>query len=214
MEFIEFILHAENHLREFITSYGLWIYGLLFLIIFCETGLVATPFLPGDSLLFTVGMLAAENLMDVHLLFWLLLTAGILGDTVNYWIGRKVGPKVFHYEKSRWFNPKHLHRAHAFYEKYGGRAIILSRFVPIVRTFAPFVAGIAVMNYRKFLIYNVVGALAWISLFLFGGYFLGNLPYIKGNFKAVIMLIIVVSILPIVYEWWKARRETKMGSSS
>lgn len=208
LELLDFILHAEAHLREFLANYGSWTYAILFLIIFCETGLVVTPFLPGDSLLFAVGALAAENFFDVHFTFLLLAIAAILGDTVNYWIGRWLGPKVFHYEKSRWFNPEHLARAHAFYEKHGGKAIILARFVPIVRTFAPFVAGVGTMHYAHFIFYNVIGALIWIGLFLYGGFLLGNLPGVKDNMKIIILLIIVVSILPIVYEWLKARRES------
>ena len=205
-EFIEFILHAENHLREFTANYGVWIYALLFLIIFCETGLVVTPFLPGDSLLFAIGALAAQQIMDVNLLWPLLITAGILGDSVNYAIGKWMGPKVFHYENSRFFRKDYLMRAHAFYEKYGGRAIVLARFVPIIRTFAPFVAGVGTMTYRKFFFYNVFGAIIWVSLFLGAGYFFGNLPFVKSNMKAIILAIIIVSVLPIVWEWWKARK--------
>jgi len=207
MEIIDFILHAEHHLREFSLRYHGWIYSLLFLIIFCETGLVVTPFLPGDSLLFAVGALAAENFMNIWVIYWLLVIAAVLGDTVNYWVGRWVGPKVFQYENSRWLNKKYLLRAHAFYEKYGGRAIILARFVPIVRTFAPFVAGIGTMNYPKFIAYNVIGGFVWITLFLLGGFFLGSLPIVKSNFKLLILLIIFVSVLPIIYEWWRARHE-------
>ena len=206
-EFIEFILHAENHLREFTANYGVWVYALLFLIIFCETGLVVTPFLPGDSLLFAIGALAAQGIMDIHLLWPLLIGAGILGDSVNYAIGKWMGPKVFHYENSRFFKKHHLMRAHAFYEKYGGRAIILARFAPIIRTFAPFVAGIGTMTYRKFFFYNVVGAIAWVGLFLGAGYFFGNLPFVKSNMKMIILAIIIISVLPIVWEWWKARKD-------
>jgi membrane-associated protein len=210
MELISFIIHAEHHLRHFISVYGVWVYALLFFIVFCETGFIVTPFLPGDSLLFSIGVLAAEGLIDLKLIFILLLVAAILGDSVNYWIGYKVGPRVFKWEKSRWFNPQHLNRAHVFYERHGGNAIVLSRFVPIIRTFAPFVAGIAVMKYRLFLFYNVVGALAWIAIFLLGGYFLGQMPFIKGNLKIVILIIIVVSILPIIVEWWKANWKSRI----
>jgi len=207
MEFLDFLLHAEKYLKVFLETYGYWIYMLLFVIVFCETGLVVTPFLPGDSLLFTAGALAAQGFVDVHILFWILFAAAVLGDTVNYWIGWWLGPKVFHYQNNRWLNKEYLERAHAFYEKYGGKAIILARFVPIVRTFAPFVAGIGTMNYPKFILFNIVGGLAWVLLFLFGGYFLGNLPQVKNNLTLLVIIIIVVSVLPIVYEWVKARRK-------
>jgi membrane-associated protein len=208
MELIHFVLHFEEHLRTFIADYGTWIYVLLFLIIFCETGLVVMPFLPGDSLLFAVGALAAQGLMDPFLLYFLLITAAILGDSVNYSIGAWFGPQVFHQENSRWFNRKHLDRTHAFYEKYGSKAIVLARFVPIVRTFAPFVAGIGRMTYTRFFFYNVIGGFVWITLFLWAGYLLGNIPFVKQNFKYLILLIIVVSILPIVWEWWQAKKHS------
>lgn len=207
MELIQFILHFEQHLREFVLHYHAWIYALLFLIIFAETGLVVTPFLPGDSLLFAVGALAAEQLLDPVLAFGLLAIAAIAGDTVNYWVGRFFGPRIFHSENSRWLNRKHLQRTHVFYEKYGGKAIILARFVPIIRTFAPFVAGIGTMNYGRFILFNVVGGITWIGFFIFGGYYLGNLPVIKDNFKIMLILIILLSVMPIVYEWWRSRRE-------
>jgi len=209
MEIIDFILHIEDHLRAFVLQYHLWIYGLLFLIIFAETGFVVTPFLPGDSLLFTVGVLGAEKLLDQHLAFLLLGIAAIGGDTVNYSIGRFLGPKVFHSESSPWLNRKYLDRAHGFYEKYGAKAIILARFVPIVRTFAPFVAGIGTMQYGRFLLYNAVGGTIWVALFIYSGYFFGNLPLVKQNIKLVIIGIIVISVLPILFEWWKARREAR-----
>jgi len=208
-EFIDFILHAENHLKVFIEHYGTLVYALLFLIVFCETGLVVTPFLPGDSLLFAVGALAAQGWMKWEIVTPLLLTAGILGDAVNYHIGKWIGPRVFHFESGLFFNKSHLMRAHAFYEKYGGRAIILARFVPIVRTFAPFVAGVGTMSYRQFLLYNVTGAVLWVGLFIGGGYFFGNLPFVQKNMKMVILGIIIVSVLPIVWEMWKAWREKK-----
>ncbi len=210
-DFIDFFLHAERHLEWFIQNYGIWIYALLFAIIFCETGLIVTPFLPGDSLLFAVGALAGREMLDVKIIAPLLLVAGILGDTLNYSIGKWMGPKVFHYESSRFFNKSHLMKAHAFYEKYGGRAIILARFVPIVRTFAPFVAGVGEMNYLKFVIYNITGALLWVGLFLGAGYYFGGLPVVQKNMKVVILGIIVVSVLPIVWEvaksWLEKRRE-------
>jgi membrane-associated protein len=210
-EFIDFFLHTERHLAEFIANYGVWVYALLFAIVFCETGLVVTPFLPGDSLLFAVGALASQGTMDLKILVVLLLVAAILGDTLNYAIGKWIGPRVFHFESSRFFNKAHLMKAHAFYEKYGGRAIILARFVPIVRTFAPFVAGVGAMNYTKFVIYNITGAIIWVGLFVGGGYFFGGLPIVQKNMKLVILGIIVVSVLPIVWEvakaWLVKRRE-------
>jgi len=208
-DFIDFFLHAERHLVWFIQSYGAWIYALLFAIIFCETGLVVTPFLPGDSLLFAVGALAAQDLMDWRILAPLLLAAAILGDSVNYAIGKWIGPKVFHFESSRFFNKEYLLKAHSFYEKYGGRAIILARFVPIVRTFAPFVAGVGSMTYSKFFLYNVAGAVLWVGLFVGGGYFFGALPFVQKNMKLVILGIIVVSVLPIAFEFVKAKLEKK-----
>lgn len=214
MEFIQFILHFEQHLREFILTYHAWIYALLFLIIFAETGLVVTPFLPGDSLLFAVGALAAEQLLDPTIVFGLLALAAILGDTVNYWVGRWIGPRVFHADTGRWLNRQHLQRAHDFYEKYGGKAIILARFVPIIRTFAPFVAGIGTMNYSRFISYNVIGGVVWIGFFIWGGYYLGNLPIIKENFKIMLILIILLSITPILYEWWQAKKTQALSASS
>ncbi|MBE2205619.1 MAG: DedA family protein [Chthoniobacterales bacterium] len=204
---IDFFLHAENHLVEFIQNYGLWIYALLFAIIFCETGLIVTPFLPGDSLLFAVGALAARPEMGlrVEIITPLLLAAAILGDSVNYSIGKWIGPRVFHFESNRFFNRNHLLKAHTFYEKYGGRAIVLARFVPIVRTFAPFVAGVGTMNYVKFIAYNVTGAILWVGLFIGGGYVFGNVPIVQKNMKIVILGIIIVSVLPIVWEFVRAK---------
>lgn len=208
-DFIDFFLHAERHLIWIIQNYGVWIYALLFAIIFCETGLVITPFLPGDSLLFAIGALAAQNLLDWKIILPLLLVAAIVGDSVNYAIGKWFGPKVFHYESSRFFKKEYLLKAHAFYEKYGGRAIILARFVPIVRTFAPFVAGIGAMNYAKFFLFNVAGALLWVGLFLGAGYFFGALPFVQKNMKVVILGIIIVSVLPIAWEFFKARSDSR-----
>ena len=213
-EFIDFFVHAERHLEWFITNYGLWVYALLFAIVFCETGLVVTPFLPGDSLLFAVGALAAKGWMDVRIITPLLLIAAILGDAVNYSIGKWIGPKVFHYESSRFFNKDHLMKAHAFYEKYGGRAIILARFVPIVRTFAPFVAGVGAMTYSKFAFFNVTGAFLWVGLFLGGGYFFGGLEIVQKNMKLVILGIIIVSVLPIAWEFGKSWLEKRHTANS
>jgi len=213
-EVIDFFLHAENHLVWFIQNYGVWIYALLFAIIFCETGLVVTPFLPGDSLLFAVGALAARPEMGlrVEIVTPLLLIAAILGDSANYAIGKWIGPRVFHFESNRFFNRNHLMKAHAFYEKYGGRAIILARFVPIVRTSAPFVAGVGTMNYTKFIIYNVTGAVLWVGLFVMGGYLFGNMPFVQKNMKIVILGIIFVSVLPIAIEFLKAYLDKKKGA--
>lgn len=211
-EFLDFFLHAEKHLTVFIQGYGIWIYALLFAIVFCETGLVVTPFLPGDSLLFAVGALAAQQLLDVAAVAGLLLVAAVAGDALNYAIGKWMGPRVFHSETNLLFKRDHLMKAHVFYEKYGGRAIILARFVPIVRTFAPFVAGVGSMNYGRFALYNITGAILWVGLFVGAGYFFGALPFVQKNMKIVILGIIVVSVLPIVWEFLKARRDTSRSA--
>lgn len=211
-QFLEFLLHAENHLVAFIQNYGVLVYALLFIIIFCETGLVVTPFLPGDSLLFAVGALTAQGLMQWEIVVPVLLVAAILGDSVNYAIGKWIGPKVFHFEDSRFFKKEYLMKAHAFYEKYGGQAIILARFVPIVRTFAPFVAGVGTMNYAKFITFNISGAILWVGLFVGAGYFFGNLPFVRENMKIVILGIIIVSVAPIawdVFKSWQENRKTQ-----
>jgi membrane-associated protein len=212
-QFLEFLLHAENHLVAFIQNYGALVYALLFVIIFCETGLVVTPFLPGDSLLFAVGALTAQGLMEWEIVVPVLLVAAILGDSVNYAIGKWIGPRVFHFEDSRFFKREYLMKAHAFYEKYGGRAIILARFVPIVRTFAPFVAGVGAMNYTKFIVYNITGAIFWVGLFVGAGYFFGNLPFVRQNIKVVILAIIIVSVLPIVWEFFKGWLEKRRSQA-
>lgn len=204
-QIINIFLHLDKNLALVISHYGNLTYGLLFLIIFMETGFVVTPFLPGDSLLFAAGALSATTSMQIYFVFLLLLAAAILGDTVNYWAGHFVGPKVFE-KDTKLFKREHLLRAHKFYEKYGGRAIVLARFIPIVRTFAPFVAGIAKMSYGHFLIYNVLGGTLWVSLFVWGGYFFGNLAFVKANFHYVVILIIILSITPIFYEWIKSKR--------
>jgi membrane-associated protein len=196
MELIDFILHVDDHLLEFITNYGVWIYGILFLIIFVETGLVVMPFLPGDSLLFAAGALAASTgAMDPWILIPLLFIAAVLGDTLNYHIGKYIGPRVFEIE-SRFINKKHLNATQKFFEKHGGKTIIFARFVPFARTFAPFVAGAGSMNYKFFLTYNVIGAALWISSFVILGYLFGNLPIVKDNFTYLIFGIIILSILP------------------
>ena len=208
---IDFVLHLDVHLDAIIRDYGVWTHGILFAIVFCETGFVVTPFLPGDSLLFAVGTFAARGSIDLWVSMIVLSVAAVLGDTVNYWIGHWVGPKVFHKENVRFLNKKHLERTHAFYEKYGGKTIIIARFVPIIRTFAPFVAGIGAMSYGKFIAYNVIGGIAWVGIFVFAGYFFKNIPFVQKNFSLVIAAIIIISVLPIVYEFYRARREARIG---
>lgn len=202
---IEFVLHLDQHLNVIIQNYGVWTYLLLFIVIFIETGLVVTPFLPGDSLLFAAGTFAALGSLNVGLLFVLLAAAAIGGDTVNYWIGHFVGPKVFRKEDVRFLNKEYLDRTHQFYEKHGGKTIILARFIPIIRTFAPFVAGIGKMTYWRFIGYNVIGGLVWPAIFLFGGYFFGNIPFVKRNFTLVILAIILISVLPMIIEFLNHR---------
>jgi membrane-associated protein len=208
----DFILHIDRHLAEIIAAYGAWTYGILFLIIFAETGLVVMPLLPGDSLLFAAGAFCAkpETGLNVHSMAFLLFVAAVLGDTLNYWVGRKVGPAVFKREDSIWLRKKHLERAHEFFEKYGGRAVILARFVPIVRTFVPFIAGVGSMTYPRFIAYNIIGGFVWIYFFTYAGYFFGNQPFVQKNFKLVILAIIILSVVPIVVEflreWRKSRR--------
>ncbi|MFZ4794266.1 MAG: DedA family protein [Blastocatellia bacterium] len=208
---IDLILHLDKHLVELVTQYGAWTYAILFLIIFCETGLVVMPFLPGDSLIFAVGTLAAKGVLDLFWVSILMIIAAIIGDTINYWIGYKIGPKVFSSQDSRLLNRRHLDRTHQFYEKYGGKTIIIARFMPIIRTFAPFVAGIGRMNYSRFLLYNVVGGVLWIVLFMLAGYLFGNIPIVKRNFTLVIFGIIVVSILPGVIEYLRAVRTKRQS---
>jgi len=211
--FVDFFLHLDQHLAEVIQQYGRTTYLILFLIVFLETGLVVTPILPGDSLLFAAGAFAALGHLRLWPLFFLLCVAAILGDTVNYAIGARIGPKVFSYSKSRFFNPDHLKKTHEFYEKYGGKTIIIARFVPIVRTFAPFVAGVGQMSYRQFIGYNVIGGVLWVSICVFAGYFFGNLPFVKKNFSVVILAIIVISLLPAVIEFLRHRAEKKRAAA-
>ncbi|QAZ68907.1 DedA family protein [Solidesulfovibrio carbinolicus] len=206
MHFIDVMLHVDKYLNAIAADYGMWTYAILFAIVFCETGFVVTPFLPGDSLLFAAGALSAGGVLDPHVIVGLLITAAFIGDNVNYWIGRRVGPAVFEHDNIRFFKKEHLLKAHAFYEKHGGKTIILARFVPIIRTFAPFVAGIARMTYPTFQAYNIVGAVIWVVLFVYSGYFFGNLPFIKRNFSAVILAIIVISVLPGVIEYLRHKK--------
>ncbi len=200
----DFILHLDRHLVGLIGSYGAWTYVILFAIVFFETGIVVLPFLPGDSLLFAAGAIAATGALDPWLLFVSLTVAAVLGDTVNYWIGRSLGPRVFR-ENVRFLNRKHLERTHRFYEKHGGKTILLARFVPIVRTFAPFVAGVGTMSYRRFWAYNLVGGIVWVGGFVGAGYWFGNLPFVKEHFSLVLIGIIVVSVLPLAVELIRAR---------
>lgn len=204
--FIDIFMHLDKHLSEVIQQYGTITYLILFLIIFCETGFVVTPFLPGDSLLFAAGTFAALGMLNITWLFVLLSIAAIAGDTLNYWIGHFIGPKIFNKENVRFLNKKHLDHTHNFYEKYGSKTIIIARFVPIVRTFAPFVAGIGSMNYMHFITYNVIGGIAWILICVSAGYLFGNIPVVQQNFTLVIFAIIFVSILPGIIEFIRIRR--------
>ncbi|MCX6132667.1 MAG: DedA family protein [Ignavibacteriales bacterium] len=199
-DLLEIVLHLDKHLFDLCTQYGAWVYAILFLIVFCETGLVVTPFLPGDSLLFAVGSLAAIQALDLTLSIILLIVAAILGDTLNYWIGYYVGPKVFHQEKSRFLNREYLVRTHQFYERHGGKTIIIARFIPIIRTFAPFVAGIGSMTYRRFIMFNVVGGALWVLLFVPAGYFFSSVPFVKNNFSLVIIALVLIPGIPTVVE--------------
>jgi membrane-associated protein len=222
-ELFNFILHIDVRLAELARDYGVWVYGILFLIVFCETGLVVTPFLPGDSLLFAAGALAGgalaidgvstAGMYNVHLLALLLFIAAVVGDAVNYMVGRKIGPAVFEKKSSRIFKPDYLARTQKFFEKYGSKTIVLARFVPIVRTFAPFLAGVGTMSYAKFALYNVTGAFVWVTSFTYAGFFFGSTPLVQKNFKLVILAIIIISIMPGVIEVLKARREARSSAS-
>jgi membrane-associated protein len=205
----DLVVHLDRHLAALLQEHGAWVYALLFVIIFGETGLVVMPFLPGDSLLFVAGALAATGGMDVHLLAMLLVLAAILGNTTNYSIGYWLGPKVFHWEQSRWFNRRALDRAHAFYERHGGMTIVITRFAPIIRTFAPFVAGIAQMTYIRFTAYNVLGAVLWVGSLVYAGYWFGNVPLVKDNLAVVILAIVAVSLLPLLIEYARHRRRAR-----
>lgn len=207
-KFIDIVLHLDRYLKDLVPEYGLWIYAILFLIIFCETGLVVTPFLPGDSLLFAIGALCGAGALNLWAILGLLTVAAILGDTVNYWVGYHMGPKVFK-TNSRFLNRKHLERTHEFYERYGGKTIVIARFVPIVRTFAPFVAGIGRMSYAKFMSYNVAGGIFWVFSMTLAGYLFGGLDFVKKNFSAVVLGIIIISILPAVFEFIREKRRPK-----
>ena len=204
---IDIILHLDKHLTLLVLQYGPWIYAILFVIIFSETGFVVTPFLPGDSLLFVAGAVAALGGMDIRILLAVLIAAAVLGNMLNYQIGRFLGPKVFHWENSRFFNKAALDKTHAFYEKHGGKTLIISRFLPLFRTFAPFVAGIGAMTYARFSMFNLVGAVSWIGSLTLAGYWFGNLPWVQKNLTLVIVGIIVISLVPLFVGWLQHRRE-------
>lgn len=203
---LDLFLHLDEYLATIITTYGAWTYGILFVVIFIETGLVVTPFLPGDSLLFAAGTFAALGALNIWGLVGLLFVAAVLGDAVNYSIGHYLGERAYNI---KWIKKEYLEKTHAFFEKHGGKAIFLARFVPIVRTFAPFVAGIGKMSYSYFATYNIVGGLTWVTLFTLMGFFFGNIPFVKANFEFVIVAIILISVVPMFVEWWKARREAR-----
>jgi len=205
--FWDLLVHLDQHLAMLLQQYGTWVYLILFVIVFCETGLVVTPFLPGDSLLFVSGTLWAAAGMEVELLALTLITAALCGDNVNYWVGRYIGPRVFRWEQSRWFNRRALDQTHAFYERHGGKTIIIARFVPLVRTFAPFVAGVGSMHYARFLAYSVGAALIWVLLLVFAGYFFGNVPWVKANLTLVIFVIIALSLAPIAVGYFRHRAQ-------
>jgi membrane-associated protein len=214
---IDLFLHLDKHLSEVIVRYGALTYSFLFAVIFAETGFVVTPFLPGDSLIFAAGTFAAKGNFNVILLFLILTAAAIIGDSINYTIGHYIGPKIFEKEKIRFLKKEHLIKTHQFYEKYGGKTIIFARFIPIVRTFAPFVAGIGSMTYSKFIVYNIIGAVAWVALFLYGGFFFGNIDFVKNNFSIAILVIIFISVLPGIIEFlrsWNKRSKLKADENS
>lgn len=208
-QFIDFVLHLDKYLGLFVAEHGVWVYGLLFLIVFMETGLVVTPFLPGDSLLFVSGAVAAAGGMELHWLMLVLICAALCGDNVNYWVGRFLGPRVFRHEGGRWLKRENLERTHAFMERHGPKAIIIARFVPIVRTFVPFVCGVGHLTYARFLVFSIIGALLWVGLLVPAGYFFGNLDIVKENLSVVILLIIAISLLPGIAEYLRYGRRPR-----
>jgi len=215
LKIVDFVLHLDKHLSLLIGRYEVWTYVILFVVVFCETGLVITPFLPGDSLLFACGSFASLGTFKFFKVGWVFLAlsaAAVLGDTVNYWIGKKLGPGVFRKEGGRLFKREYLDRTHAFYEKHGGITIVIARFIPIIRTFAPFVAGIGTMSYGRFLSYNILGGVGWVAAFVFGGYFFGNIPFVRENFSFVIIAIILISMVPGVVEYLRHRRRGRARS--
>lgn len=210
---IDFFIHLDKYLPIIIQSFGIWAYVIVFLVIFCETGLVVTPVLPGDSLLFALGAIAAQGALNIEILLISLCIAAISGDTVNYSIGHFIGPKVFHYEDSRFLKKEYLLRTHQFYEKHGGKTIIIAQFMPIIRTFAPFVAGVGAMTYSKFILFNITGCITWVCLFLLGGYFFGNISSVKSNFTIVIIAIVIISVMPGIVGYWRQRRKISREKS-
>ncbi len=204
---IDIFLHLDRYLAKVIESYGAWTYALLFVVVFCETGLVVTPFLPGDSLLFAAGVFAAKGSLSLPAVFAVLIVAAVLGDAVNYAVGRRIGHRVYDMKDSRVFRKEYIDRTHRFFEKYGGKTIIIARFVPIVRTFAPFLAGVGEMSYPRFAMYNVTGAVLWVLTCVLAGYFFGNLPFVRDNFSVVIIAIVIISVLPAVFEFLRHRKE-------
>lgn len=208
---IDFILHLDKHLLALTTDYGVWVYGILFVIVFCETGLVVTPFLPGDSLLFVTGTIAGAGMLDPLILCAVLIVAAVLGDTVNYFIGRKMGPAVFRRPDARFFKQEYLRKTQQFYDKHGGKTIIIARFIPIIRTFAPFVAGVGTMQYARFIAYNIIGGIAWVILFIAAGYFVGDQPFVKNNLTLVVFGIILVSILPGIIEFIRHHKTSRQN---
>jgi membrane-associated protein len=203
---IDFFIHLDKYLPVIVHSFGIWVYVIVFLVIFCETGLVVTPVLPGDSLLFTLGTLAALGSLNIELLMIILCIAAVGGDSANYAIGHFIGPKVFHYEDRRFFKKEYLLKTHEFYQKHGGKTIIIARFIPIIRTFAPFVAGVGAMSYSRFILYNITGGVAWVCSFLLGGFFFGNIPTVKDNFAIVIVAIVIISVMPGFIEYLRQKR--------
>ncbi len=210
-EAIDLFLHLDVHLNDIIVQYGTLTYVILFAVIFAETGFVLTPFLPGDSLLFAAGTFAASGSLNENYLFLILALAAIAGDTANYWIGHLIGPRIFHQEKIRYLKKEHLDRTHQFFEKYGGKTIILARFIPIIRTFAPFVAGIGNMTYPKFILYNIIGAAAWVALLVYSGFYFGNIRFVKENFSVVLIAIVIISMLPGIIEYLRHKRHSFKG---
>ncbi len=208
-QFADLVLHLDRYLAAFVQEHGAWVYALLFAIVFMETGFVVTPFLPGDSLLFVAGAVAAAGGMEMHWVMLVLVCAALCGDNVNYWIGRLLGPRVFRFEGSRWFKRENLDRTHAFMERHGPKAIIIARFVPMVRTFVPFVCGIGRLTYLRFLAFSLVGALLWVCLLVPAGYFFGNLPLVKNNLSVAILFVVFLSILPGLLEYWRQRRAAR-----
>ena len=207
--FLYSLLALDQTVATLATQYGPWLYAVLFVVIFAETGLVVCPFLPGDSILFIAGTVVAAAGLDVHVLVLVLVAAAVLGDSVNYGVGHYIGPKAFHKPDSRWFRQEYLRRTQAFYAKYGGITIIIGRFVPIIRTFAPFLAGVAGMSYRRFLSYNVVGGCLWIGLLVYAAYLFGNIPWVKDNLSAIVVAIVVVSLIPAITTYWRERKSAR-----